>query len=194
LTDGLREAVATYRRVQERLADMRPILRVIAADIRRKIDDSFVEEKEPEGQPWAELSEATLMQRARKARGYRANRLIGPLPQGQSRRRAKTWTRGVAARVQEAVFGAKILQDTSRLRRSITTEVGPQSLSFGTNTVYAAKQHFGDPNNRFGRNRAPVPSRKFLLVSEDGRTLIPEAWWSEQFAKVERWLATGEIR
>lgn len=91
--------------------------------------------------------------------------------------------------------GGSPLLDTGRLRASITTQVGPRSLSFGTNAVYAAAQNFGNPDNRlFGGPPAPVPSRQFLPVARDGRMLEPEAWWAERFAAIEHWLATGEIR
>jgi phage virion morphogenesis protein len=58
------------------------------------------------------------------------------------------------------------LQDTTRLRRSITSTVGPKSFSFGTNVVYAGAQQLGNPSNRmFGRTPAPIPARPMRLPS-----------------------------
>lgn len=197
------EAARELRGIAQRLNDMTPILRVVAADIRTKIDDSFGQSKSAiDGAPWADLSEATLMQRARRARGYNVDRTIGPLgpeaydSQGRRRRTAKRWTRRVAQRVQEAVFSAKPELDTGRERQSITTQVGPRSLSFGSNAVYAAKQNFGDPSNTWGGHPAPVPARPFLLVegARGAQTLAPDDFWTEQFERIEHWLATGEIR
>lgn len=189
------------RAVADRMANMRPALEVLAADIRTKIDDSFEQTRSAiDGSPFAPLSDATLMQRARKARGFTVDRTIGPLGpdaydrNGNRRRHARRWTRRVAERVQAAVFGAKPESDTGRLRRSITTTVGPRSLSFGSNVVYAAKQNFGDPSNTWGGHPAPIPARPFLLVAQDGRTLEPAAWWDERIADLEHWIATGEIR
>lgn len=85
--------------------------------------------------------------------------------------------------------GGSPLLDTGRLRASITTQVGPRSLSFGTNVVYAAAQNFGNPDNRlFGGPPAPIPSRQFLPVSRDGRTLEPEPFWSQVFQDIEHWI------
>jgi phage gpG-like protein len=187
------DMAAELRGIARRLENMAPILRVVAADVRTKIDDSFNTVATPEGTPWDDLSEAALMGRARRARGFTTNRLIGPLPEGQRRRTAKRWTRRVAERVQNAVFNAKPLNDTARLRRSITTRVDARSMAFGTNVVYAAKQNFGDASNTFGGHPAPVPARRFLLLSPDGKSLAPADWWANQFARVSHWLITGEV-
>ena len=89
--------------------------------------------------------------------------------------------------------GGSPLADTGRLRASITYDAQSRSLSFGTNVVYAAKQHFGDPNNRmFGGSPAPVPARAYLLVDQAGN-LVPREFWEEQFCIIERWIATGEV-
>ncbi len=47
-------------------------------------------------------------------------------------------------------FGAagERLRDTSRLLKSITYQVEGDRVVVGTNVVYAATQHFGDPNRR----------------------------------------------
>jgi len=155
---SVQDTARELRAIADRLANMRPILEVVAADIRTKTDDSFARAASPTGTPWRGLSDATIAINPRRA-------------------------------------GGTPLSDTGRLRQSIATEVGTRELRFGTNVVYAAKQNFGDPNNRlFGRQPAPVPARQFLLVAADGRTLEPEEWWDEEIAMIEHWLATGEVR
>lgn len=90
--------------------------------------------------------------------------------------------------------GGSPLNDTGRLRGSITYSAQPRSLSFGTNVRYAAAQQFGNPANRlFGRRPAPVPARPFLPVSPDGQ-LSPDSFWDDARARIEHWLATGEVR
>ena len=152
------EAESYVRRVAERMRDMSPILEVVAANVREKIDDAFQSGTSPEGVVWRGLSHTTEQ--------------ISPRREG-----------------------GKPLLDTVRLRRSIATRVGPRSLSFGTNVVYAGAQHFGSPSNRvFGGPPGPVPARPFLLVSQDGRTLTPVAFWAEQRDIIVHWVRTGEVR
>lgn len=91
--------------------------------------------------------------------------------------------------------GGTPLNDTGRLRGSITTRVTPKVLYFGTNVVYAATQNFGRADNQiFGKYPAPIPARPFLLVSPDGRTLAPAEWWATQIRMIEHWIVTGEVR
>lgn len=193
-------AAAELRGIAQRLGDMTPQLRVLAADIRAKIQDNIDESKSPTGAAYAAQSETTLMLRAAKARGYNINRTVGPLlpsaydSSGRRRRTAKSWTRSTSARVLRAVTAAKPLIDTGRLRQSITTRVGPQSLSFGTNVAYAGAQHFGNPDNKmYGKYRAPIPARPFLLVAQDGRTLIPDPFWTDVRARLANFLRTGRV-
>jgi len=191
------DAVRDLRAIAQRLADMSPILRVVGEDIRAYIDESFDQSKSAvSGAPWADLSEATLMERARKARGYTVNRTIGPLREGERRRTARRWTRRVAERVQNAVFNAKPENDTGRLRGSITYNVQPRSLTFGSNVVYAAKQNFGDPSNKWRGHSAPVPARPFFPVTgpQGSQVLAPDSFWEPIREMVEHWLATGEVR
>lgn len=91
--------------------------------------------------------------------------------------------------------GGTPLSDTGRMRRSITTTVGARELAFGTNAVQAPALNFGNPRNRvFGGPPGPIPSRRFLPVSRDGRSLEPASFWDPLIADVEHWLATGEVR
>lgn len=185
------------RAIAQRLADMSPILRVKGEEIRTYISDAFDQSKSAvDGSPWADLSDATLMERARKARGYNVNRTEGPLRHGEHRRTARRWTRRVAERVQNAVFNAKPERDTGRLLGSITYDAQPRSLSFGSNVIYAAKQNFGDPANKWRGHAAPLPARPFFPVTgpRGSQTLAPDSFWQPLIADIEHWLATGEVR
>jgi phage gpG-like protein len=188
------EAAAMLTAIADRLSNLQPIMEVVAADVRTFIDDRFASGTNVDGQPWAGLSDVALEMRARKARGYTTNRMIGPLPEGQRRRTAKRWTRAVSERVSAAVFGAKPLLDTTRLRRSITARANPKGLKFGSNVIYAAKQNFGDAENKmFNKAPAPVPARSFLPVTASGLDLAPLAFWDRQREVIAHWVKTGEV-
>jgi phage gpG-like protein len=151
------EAAQMFEGVAARLADMTPIMEVVAANVRLEIDDAFQKGASPEGVVWRGLSHTTEQINPRRA-------------------------------------GGKPLNDTLRLRRSITTKVGPRGLSFGTNVVYAGAQNFGNPGNRvFGKTPGPVPARQFLLVSPSGLELEPDSFWDHQVEIIERWILTGEV-
>ena len=109
----------------------------------------------------------------------------------------------VAMRVRKrgpAALPARRLIDTSRLRQSITTRASASSFTFGSNVVYAAAQHFGNPNNRmFGGKRAPIPPRPFFPVEMTGDGLdvmqggdAGEHW---QYVNdvVTRYITSGEL-
>lgn len=111
-------------------------------------------------------------------------------PQGDDWRALSDTTK----RLNPRRVGGTPLNDTGRLRGSITTRVTPHTLFFGTNVVYAATQNFGRADNLiFGRYPAPIPARPFLPVSSDGRTLAPDAWWATQIRLIEHWIVTGEV-
>lgn len=151
------EVAGELQGIAERLADMRPIMEVLAADVRTLMDDSFNQLRSPTGEPWRHLSEATES--------------INP------RRR-----------------GGRPENDTGRLRGSMTAQADQHGVLFGSNTLYAAAQNFGNPNNRlFGGKLAPVPARPFLPVNANGVTLEPADWWDEKIRMVEHWIVTGEV-
>ncbi len=62
--------------------------------------------------------------------------------------------------------GAQILIDTARLKNSHSTATSSDSLTVGTNLVYAARQHFGYPGGS-GRGRSKTPARPFLLFQDE---------------------------
>lgn len=60
---GLEENQELMEDIAARLADLSPVLEVIAQDVRTAIDDSFAEQASPDGSPWAPLSRATVRRR-----------------------------------------------------------------------------------------------------------------------------------
>lgn len=192
---------ADFERAQKRIEEMkaraknlRPALMVLAQDLRTFVDDRFATSTAPDGQPWAELSESALRSRARRAAGpsVRRNALVGPLPEGVRRTTRRAWTRSRARRAMAAVFDAKILIDTARLRQSITTKVGRSDLTVGTNVVYAGVHQFGSDDGA-------TPPRPFLpFTSAGGRVVAIEggpatALWTRIREAVRGYIATGRV-
>jgi len=58
--------------------------------------------------------------------------------------------------------GAKILQDTGRLKQSIRTRVTARDVAIGTNLRYAATHQFGD-------RKRNIPQRQFLWFSRSAQ-------------------------
>lgn len=176
----------------ERLADLRPLLNVVAAEIETLIDDSFKSQASPSGQPWQALSGVTVFRRIARKRGrdgttYQSRRVI--------RRGALT----ARAAKQMAPGGMKALIDTGRLRRSIFAKAsGRSAVVFGAAKLpYARAQTWGNPANRmFGGAPAPIPARPFLPVNADGSKMFGGAsgrFWAALPGRVRNYVVTGAL-
>lgn len=60
---GLDEALRELDDATGRLADLTPVMQVIAEDVKTLIDDSFEESRKPNGRPWAPLAPETVKRR-----------------------------------------------------------------------------------------------------------------------------------
>lgn len=175
---GLVETEEALRALQERLTDLTPVMEVAASDTTTLIDDSFDSESSPDGSPWAPHRAATLSIRANKRRS------------GASRRRS----RGLAT-------GARILQDSLRLRRSITGSAFSSGFAFGTNVPYGTPHQLGASIRVFGNEKAPatIPARPFLPVTGSrGQYQLMTSGragehWTRVRSMIERYILTGEI-
>lgn len=193
---GLTEAQRRLEGMAARLRDLTPVTSVAAADTMALIDDSFAQSKSPDGTAWAPLSDATLMARARDAAGPSrvTNSTIGPLREGQSRTRTRRWTRRRSEAAASAVFNAKPLIDTGRLRSSMFSRGERDGLKFGTNTGYAAPHQTGSIKVA---NRPAM--RAFLPVTKAGGTWAlmtagpGGAHWTRVRESIRRYVATGEV-
>lgn len=86
---------------------------------------------------------------------------------------------------------AHILRDTGRLANSINYHATRDSVTVGTDVIYAATHQFGRPDNRFyntpkGRP-APIPSRPFLPI-RNGRVDLPQDTLQSILGVLERHL------
>jgi len=89
---------------------------------------------------------------------------------------------------------AQILRDTGRLANSMTYRADRNSVSVGTNVVYAATHQFGAQKGDFGRTRrgAPIPwgdipARPMLPIRNSLVDLPPE-WRADVLATLARYL------
>lgn len=132
---------------------------------------TFVEQRDPYGVPWAPHSDVTEM--LREAEGK----------------------------------PGQILTKDGYLRNSVT--YSPEQVASDKTKVvvfaggpaasYAAKMHFGDPNNLiFGRHPAPVPSRKFFPTDDDGNVVLTDETMAEIESaqtlvenQVNEWIQSG---
>ena len=78
------------------------------------------------------------------------------------------WTPSIRALEQ----GGQTLVDTTRLRGSITHEAARDSVTVGTNVIYAAIHQFGGKAGR--GKKVTIPERAFLGVNDDDAAEIGE--------------------
>lgn len=94
----------------------------------------------------------------------------------------------------------KPLLDTGRLRNSIQAKADAQSVTVGTNVIYAAIQQFGGTikpkdkkalsfmvgNRRITVSEVTIPPRPFMPVDE-----LPESWRDDVLATIAKGLAAA---
>jgi phage gpG-like protein len=62
----------------------------------------------------------------------------------------------------------KILRDTGSLANSVNIlSISDSEVVVGTRLSYATKNQFGDPNNMLNGEKAPIPQRQFLWISDN---------------------------
>lgn len=196
------EVTAALRALQGRVKSLRRPLAEIGQTLVTLSDLSFRAQHDPWGAAWAQLSEVTLMNRARRRSG------------GKSLRTKKGNTRAAALRV---MLTAQALIDTGILRNSINARAGADRVEVGTNLVYAATQQFGAKRGAFGYtlsgthhksdvfDRAAaasglsmrgvpipwgdIPARPFLPIRPDGTVDLPRDTLDDMLDILHRHLA-----
>ena len=143
---------------------MRPILEVVAQDVRTGIDDAFAGERSPDGSPWAPLSEATIKINPRRSGG-----------------RVLTAT----ARLRNSVTtsaSARSLRFGTNVTYGAPHQGGAQVKVFGKGTARQLR----------ARPFLPVTgtARGFSLMT----TGPAGTMWTRVRSDVSHWIATGEVR
>lgn len=153
-----REVLAALRRLEQAGGDLSTALGVIGEKLLRSHKDRYDTERDPEGRPWAPLSDKTL--RRKMLKGVR---------RGKGGRRSLTGRGGsTKAGAIRALAGAKILVESGHLRDELRYQVlGGTTLELGTSYIYGATHQFGDPD----RN---IPARPFLGLSAADRRMVLE--------------------
>jgi phage gpG-like protein len=198
----------------------RELLETLGDVVRVGFGDEFAAQGRP---AWAPLQESTILARLRRTAGYqkrvatlrgRQKGLAGFRSRlatsafyagGGKRAQRRKLIRSAQGRMGRLGAGLaasrlrflggehKILEDTGRLRRSVTARQGPGSIwrrtdktAFtGTNLVYAATHQHGD-------KKRGIPARPFAVVSDETKDEMERAtyWWVAGKLKQKR----GQLR
>ncbi|MDQ3071418.1 MAG: phage virion morphogenesis protein [Acidobacteriota bacterium] len=163
-SSGMPEAQERLAAIVARLRDMRPILEVVAQDVRTAIDDSFAAERAPDGTPWAPLSAAT--------------KKINPRREGG---RVLTDTARLRNSVT-TVASAKSLRFGTNVLYGAAHQTGAQIKVFGRGTSRALR----------ARPFLPVSGTagRFILTTSGPAGTM----WARVRSDIEHWVATGEVR
>ena len=138
---GLEERLEWTRKEQLRIRQAGRAWKNVGQILRQVSLDCFRRESSPIGIPWDRLKDATRWGRAMKrTASYRA-RLKRPASQSK--------------RVQRYAANARILQDTGRLRASLSVESDDRAARIGSTLVYAR-------THQLGFRKRGIPPRPFL--------------------------------
>lgn len=156
------QAMAALRRRGERTL---PLMQVIAQDLENSTKLRFKDGRDPNGVPWAPITLAAKLSRARRLASK----------SGQTLRTMNV------AKLRAFLGPAQPLRDIGLLADSITSRATNDYAEVGTNVVYAKTHQFGARQGQYGRTKrgAPipwgnVPARPFLGLSDADRQLIVE--------------------
>lgn len=158
--DGATDVSRTLRAAVRAGRDLTPALRAWGEYMKRVTRERFDQQAGPDGRQWAPNTATTISRYVGSYAGVR-NRA------GEATKKADRLT-----------AGKKVLQGrTKRLRNEITYKVGTNSVTVGTNLIYAAVQQFGQKKGASGKG-APwgdIPARPFLGAdAADRRRLLQE--------------------
>lgn len=164
-------------------------MREIGEHMLDSTDRRFESETAPDGTPWEQLSDITLLRRiARTGRSGGADgRPVGWLSQeslldlgGQrgtvSKRRTKTGGRTLTKKGMAILAAARILRDSGDLQDTMRYQLsdGGKAVSIGTDRVYGAMQQFGGTRAQWPHLWGDIPARPFLGLARGDDAAILE--------------------
>jgi len=167
---------AALRALQQRVGNLQPAMKEIGLALTESTRLRFKESKDPQGNPWKPLSKITLQNRAM--------RLMQRLhDKGKLRTKKGKVRLPVMRQIYNIGKNGMPLLDTGRLRNSITYNADKNSVSVGTNVVYAAIHQFGgetylnmramakdgDQWHKGEAHTHRIPARPFLGLSASDR-------------------------
>lgn len=166
-------------------SEISDILKPVGEAIVESVQQSFVQERDPWGAPWAPLSGVTVALRMKKLG-------IKLFKKSRKGRRGGLTARAMRALPGQAT-GFKILVSSRDLANSVTSRVEGRRVRVsagGPAARYARAQQFGNPANRiFGKWPAPIPARPYMPI-RNGRVDLP----AELRAEVVEMVRTGIFR
>jgi len=171
---------AALARLLAELKNPKPALRDIGEYLLRATDEHFRRQSGPDGTPWAQLSDITLLRRLAgtgkqggadgKSVGYLSPDALGDLAAARgrmSKRKTKTGGRTLTKKGVAMLAAARILRDSGLLQDTIRyqLEASGTAVAVGTNRVYGAMQQFGGTRAQWPHLWGDIPARPFLGLS-----------------------------
>lgn len=157
-------------RLQPAATDLHVLSQQLGEILEQSTKERFDNERDPQREPWQELTQATLVARARR-RTRRKDGTSGFYTRStapkRGRRRAGEEVKEpkLSARSIRIMSTAAILKDRGRLVRSIRRKALPEGVAVGTNLIYGAIHQFGGPAGR--GKKVQIPARPYLGVSDE---------------------------
>ncbi len=149
------EVIALLKKLQRRVATMKPVMTRIGALYERSVLENFAAESSPEGTPWAPLSAATMMLGLARQKGFTKNGYL-------------------SARGKRYLTSKKILRERGDLEGSIHVAATDKSVTIGSSgsIPYAAIHQLG---GKAGRNKkVTIPARPYLAENSGGELVLAE--------------------
>ncbi|MEY3760040.1 MAG: hypothetical protein RIR39_1531 [Pseudomonadota bacterium] len=136
--------------LSQRVINMQPAMVGIGNIIASNVDLTFTDAQDPYGNPWADLSPATIAKRRNGS--------------------------------------SKPLNDTGRLKASITKNASQFEVTVGTNTIYAPTHQFGATQGQYAHHVpwGDVPARPFLPTNG-----LPPLWEQDILTVIRHHLESG---
>lgn len=151
---GIAEAKGKLGRVQRKLVDLRPVLKVGAIDIETLMANCFENQADPSGNEWRDLTIATKDARARRGKKAMRRDEYGDLTEKAIQIREERWAAGF-----------KILWVTGvHLKNKMFARAKNRSIEFGSNSILLKYHQLGTKNKNgsermVARMIAPVEKR-----------------------------------
>jgi phage virion morphogenesis protein len=150
-----REVLKVFGFIGSKTKDKTPAMKSIGQYMIRRTQERFSAEHDPEGNPWTPLSAMTY---SRSFKGKRFTR------------------KGLSKKFTTYILNRKILTKTHQLRHSITDEATNESVTIGTNKIYAAIHQFGGMAGRGKKTK--IPARQYLGINNEDRTEFGHIIWA----------------
>lgn len=178
---------AALERLTAALQSPAAALRDVGEYLLRSTDEHFRRQAGPDGTPWPQLADITLMRRLARVSshggfdgkpvGYLTLDELGTLAAQRgtmSKRKTKTGGRTLTAKGRKLLANAKILRDSGALQDTIRYQLtaAGQGVEVGTDRIYGAMQQFGGTRASWPHLWGDIPPRPYLGLDAADRAEI----------------------